>query len=73
MATIVSDPDIMLGRPVVFGTTVTVELLLEQLAAGEPMENIQKSHPDLPEGSLEASLHFAATTIRNESYLNLYS
>ncbi len=53
---IVSDPKIMMGKPVVAGTRITVELLLEKLAAGEPAEQILRAHPHLPVGSIPAAL-----------------
>lgn len=40
-----SEPSIMMGKPVVAGTRITVELILEKLAAGESMEQILDSHP----------------------------
>ena len=44
---IISDPNIMMGKPVVAGTRITVELILEKLSAGETIEQIIKSHPNL--------------------------
>ena len=35
-----TDPRVMMGKPVVAGTRITVELLLEKLAAGESIEQI---------------------------------
>ena len=35
---IVSDPNVMMGKPVVSGTRITVELILEKLAAGETVD-----------------------------------
>jgi uncharacterized protein (DUF433 family) len=61
-----SDPNVMLGKPVIAGTRVTVELLLEKLAAGESAEQIMRAHPHLPSGSIEAALAYAAATVRNE-------
>jgi uncharacterized protein (DUF433 family) len=40
-----SDPSIMMGKPVVAGTRITVELILEKLAAGETTEQILAAHP----------------------------
>ena len=37
---ITSDPNVMMGKPVVAGTRITVELILEKLAAGETMEQL---------------------------------
>jgi uncharacterized protein (DUF433 family) len=53
---VVSDPKVMLGKPVIAGTRITVELLLEKLAAGESVEQILRAHPHLPEGSIAAAL-----------------
>jgi uncharacterized protein (DUF433 family) len=37
---IISDPQVMLGKPVIAGTRITVELVLEKLAAGKTVEQI---------------------------------
>jgi uncharacterized protein (DUF433 family) len=63
---IVSDPKVMLGKPVIVGTRVTVELLLEKLAAGESSEQILRAYPHLPSGSIHAALAYAAAVLRNE-------
>jgi len=57
---ITSDPSIMLGKPVVAGTRITVELILEKLAAGETVEQILASHPRLSREGLLAAFEFAA-------------
>ncbi len=59
-----SDPAIMMGKPVVAGTRITVELILEKLAAGEPMEQILDAHPNLREEGIRAALAFAAAALR---------
>lgn len=61
---IVSDPDVMMGKPVILGTRITVELILEKLAAGESAEQILASHPRLTESGLRAALAFAAAALR---------
>lgn len=66
IASVVSDPRVMTGKPVIAGTRITVELLLEKLAAGEPAEQIMRAHPHLPEGSIAAALAYAAAIVRNE-------
>lgn len=38
----ISDPQIMLGKPVIAGTRITVEFILEQMAAGETIEQIRE-------------------------------
>ena len=57
---IVSDPKIMMGKPVIAGTRITVELILEKLAAGETIEQILEAHPRLTRESIQAALAFAA-------------
>jgi uncharacterized protein (DUF433 family) len=42
-----SNPAVMMGKPVVAGTRITVELILEKLAAGETIEQILEAHPRL--------------------------
>ena len=61
---IVSDPDVMMGKPVVRGTRITVELILEKLAAGETEEQILRAHAHLPAGAIRAALGFAAEALR---------
>ena len=39
-----SEPSIMMGKPVVAGTRITVELILEKLAAGETIDEILDAH-----------------------------
>ena len=70
-ATVVSDPKVMTGKPVISGTRITVELLLEKLAAGEPAEQIHRAYPHLPEGSISVALSYAAAVIRNETIVPL--
>jgi len=59
-----SNPAIMMGKPVIKGTRITVELILEKLAAGETVEQILKSHPRLTRKGILAALDFAAKAIR---------
>jgi uncharacterized protein (DUF433 family) len=63
-ATVTSDPQVMMGKPVIAGTRVTVELILEKLAAGEPVRQILEAHPNLTEESIRAALAFAARALR---------
>lgn len=58
-----SDPNIMMGKPVITGTRITVQLVLEKLAAGESVEQILKSHPQLTKESIQAALDFAAKAL----------
>ena len=55
-----SDPSIMMGKPVVAGTRITVELILEKLAAGETVEQLLEAHPRLTSEGIQAALDFDA-------------
>ena len=61
---IVSDPAVMMGKPVVAGTRLTVELILEELAAGTPVEQLLEAHPRLSREAISAALEFAARALR---------
>jgi uncharacterized protein (DUF433 family) len=61
---IVSDPKLMMGNPVIAGTRVTVELVLEKLGSGKSIEAVLESHPRLMREGLLAALRFAAQALR---------
>ncbi len=61
---IVSDPTVMMGKPVVAGTRLTVEFILEELAAGTPTEQLLASHQRLTPAAVLAALAFAARVMR---------
>jgi uncharacterized protein (DUF433 family) len=63
-ALIISDPKIMMGKPTVAGTRITVELILEKLAAGETIDQILSEHPRLTVESIRAAIAFAAEALR---------
>jgi uncharacterized protein (DUF433 family) len=63
-AMISSDPKIMMGKPVVRGTRITVELILEKLAAGESVDQILSDHPRLTREGVQAAIAFAAEALR---------
>jgi uncharacterized protein (DUF433 family) len=63
---IVSDPKVMMGKPVVAGTRVTVDLILEKLGSGESIEAVLESHPRLTRAGILAALRFAAQALRAE-------
>jgi uncharacterized protein (DUF433 family) len=54
----------MMGKPVVAGTRITVELILEKLAAGETVDQILQAHPQLTEEAIRAALVFAHEALR---------
>lgn len=61
---VISDPNVMMGKPVVAGTRITVELILEKLAAGETAEQLLEAHPRLTREGIQAALKFASEALR---------
>jgi uncharacterized protein (DUF433 family) len=61
---IVSDPAVLMGKPVIAGTRIAVELILEKLAAGETVEQLLDAHPRLTRPAVLAALDFAARALR---------
>ena len=61
---IVSDPKIMFGKPVVAGTRITVEHILEELAAGRTVDDLLLAHPRLSRTAIRAALAYAARVLR---------
>jgi uncharacterized protein (DUF433 family) len=59
-----SNPAVMMGKPVIAGTRITVELILEKLGAGETVEQLLEAHPRLTEEAVRAALAFAAEALR---------
>lgn len=63
---ITSDPAVMLGKPVVAGTRITVELILRKLGAGESIDQLLDAHPRLTREAVLAALRFAAESLGAE-------
>lgn len=59
-----SDPAVVMGKPVIAGTRITVELILDKLAAGETTDDILAAHPRLTREAIEAALSFAGDSGR---------
>jgi len=59
-----SDPAVMMGKPVVEGTRVTVESILEELGAGETIEQVIEAHPRLTREGVLAAVRFGAEVLR---------
>ncbi|MDZ4770685.1 MAG: DUF433 domain-containing protein [Chloroflexota bacterium] len=62
---IVTDTQIMVGKPVNRGTRITVESMLRKLAAGWNVEKIIEAHPHLTPDDIHAALAYAADELSN--------
>lgn len=63
---IVANPDVMLGKPIIDGTRITVEYILEELAQGQSMDALVQSHPTLSQEGIQVALEYAARVLRSE-------
>ena len=59
-----SDPAVMMGKPVVGDTRITVESILEELGAGETIEQLLEAHPRLTREGVLAAVRFGAEVLR---------
>lgn len=59
-------PDVMLGKPVIKGTRLTVELIIESLAEGASETDLLKAHPRLRPEHIRAALAYAAASLSSE-------
>lgn len=65
------DPDVMLGKPVIKGTRVPVELLLRKLGEGAAIEDLLDAYPNLSREDIQAALQYAADSISHEETVAL--
>jgi uncharacterized protein (DUF433 family) len=54
------DPKVMMGKPVIIGTRITVEHILRLLGAGDSVDDILRNHPRLTETDIRAAQSYAA-------------
>ena len=57
---------IMFGKPVIKGTRITIESILDELAAGYSIPEVLKAHPNLNEADIYAALQYASSVLKNE-------
>lgn len=60
------NPDICNGKPVVKGTRITVQTVLEFLAAGDSVENVLEEYPALTREDVQACLDYASRLMANQ-------
>jgi len=65
---IISDPAILGGKPIIKGTRLSVEFVLDLLAAGWDQISLKKNYPNLTEERIRAVLAYAAETFREERF-----
>ncbi len=60
---IISDPDIMTGKPVIKGMRITVEIILRKLSEGMTFEELLEAYPGLKREDLLVCLSYASDVI----------
>lgn len=62
-----ADPKVMMGKPVIRGTRITVENILERLGAGESFEDVREAYPQLTQEQIRGAVAFAADVFAGEA------
>jgi uncharacterized protein (DUF433 family) len=60
------DPNVMLGKPVIRGTRITVELILRKLSEGTTEADLLDAYPRLTREGIQAAMRYAADTLAHE-------
>ena len=68
---IVSEPKILGGKPIIQGTRISVEIILELFASGADHEDILESYPHLTAEDIQAALRYASRFLENEILVEL--
>ena len=65
------NPDVMLGKPVIKGTRIPVELIIRKLGEGAVFEDLLDAYPNLKKEDIQAALLYAAEHLGNETLISL--
>jgi uncharacterized protein (DUF433 family) len=63
------NPKVMLGKPVIRGTRITVELILRKLGEGATTKDLLEAYPHLTSDDIQAAITYAADTLAHEEIL----
>lgn len=67
LARIELNPDVLMGKPVIRGTRIPVELILRKLSEGATEADLFDAYPRLTKADIQAALAYAASTLANET------
>jgi len=70
---IVSDPEILNGKPCIAGTRISVELIMDWLGTGGTPESIAQKHPLLTKALVQEAIRYAARFMKNEIVIEVRS
>jgi uncharacterized protein (DUF433 family) len=60
------NPDILVGKPIIKGTRISVEFILELLANGWDTEQILKNYPQLTKEDILAAIEYSLQVLKEE-------
>lgn len=66
---IVVNPEILVGKPIIKGTRISVELLLDRFADGWSYDDVLEAYPHLTREQVQAALAFAAELFKEERFV----
>jgi uncharacterized protein (DUF433 family) len=66
-----SRPDVMLGKPVIKGTRITIELILKKLSEGATVQQLIAGYPLLNQEAILAAISYASDVISTETLLEV--
>ncbi|MBI1295539.1 DUF433 domain-containing protein [bacterium] len=70
---IIHNPDVMVGKPVIRGTRIPVELIVRMVAQGISQREVLAEYPHLQPDDIQAALFYAAAVIANETVFPITS
>ncbi len=65
------NPKVMMGKPVIRGTRITIELILRKLSEGASMTSLLDAYPGLTRDDIQAAIRYAADTLAHEETIIL--
>lgn len=63
------DPEVLVGKPIIRGTRISVELLLDRLGDGWSIEQILDAYPRLNRDDVLAAINFVSEVFREEQFI----
>ena len=66
-----ADPDILSGKPILIGTRISVELIMEWVASGATPDAIVAKYPHLSREAVQEAILYAAASVKNEILLEI--
>ena len=67
------DPRVCNGKPVIKGTRIPVSVILDQIAAGDPLDDILKGYPELARADIQAALLYASALLDHTEVMEVHA